>query len=180
LTQIHREPVAGLLETLVQPRQTRASGGELGALNYDLDCGHSPESFQPFHDLELVCFDRDGCLGLLDLLAQRRLFDRGSYDVSREHQTDRFELELLVVDGGLESFKLAAVPAEEIERVGNTHRRSRKREWELRSEHVGLEGVGIDVDPIARHADIDLGVSLRPPAASKLFLRLHEASLSLR
>ena len=63
-----------------------------------------------------------------DLRAQRSLPDGGTHNIGRKGLAGRFQLEPLIINFCLEPLESTPVPAEQIERVGNGHRRVKQAE----------------------------------------------------
>jgi len=129
---------------------------------------------------ELALLRRHDGLGVGNLRAQASLADGGRGHVAGQRQARGLQLETLVVHRRAQAFKLAALAAEQVERVGNFHAGAVQREWPGTGN--GGDAERVEVDLLAR--GVELGVHPRQQARAggghQFLARLFDAGLCLR
>src|SRR5256885_1895267 len=117
-----RKLIAGLCEGLLERRQVRPRLRKLRALRKHVGAREGSERKLLLDQLQLAVLRTDDIARRADLLAQRRLAERGGRDVPRERKVGGLDLEALEVYARLQRLELAPRATGHVDGIGHVHR----------------------------------------------------------
>src|SRR5881396_3413407 len=117
-----RKLIAGLREGLLERRQVRARLRKLRALREHVRARERAERKLLLDQLQLALLRIDDIARRTDLLAQRRLAERGGRDVPRQRKVCGLDLKALEVYAGLQRLELAPRATRHVDGIGHVDR----------------------------------------------------------
>src|SRR6266581_5195 len=122
LADEHRKPIACLRERFLERRQVRARLRKLRALREHVRARNGAELELLLDQLQLALLRIDDIARRTDLLAQRRLAERGGRDVPRQRKVGGLDLETLEVYARLQRLELAPRATRDVDGIGHVDR----------------------------------------------------------